>query len=76
MYKVEIKKIDSHGRLSLPVEWRRALKRREVVVIELDDRVEVLSRDADLAKYVDSVEVDVKNFEDYHKLRRDLRKLK
>jgi len=76
MYKVEIKKIDSHGRLSLPVEWRRALKRREVVVIELDDRVEVLSRDADLAKYVDSAEVDVKNFEDYHKLRRDLRKLK
>lgn len=76
MYKVEIKKIDSHGRLSLPVEWRRALKRREVVVIELDDRVEVLSRDADLAKYIDSAEVDVKNFEDYHKLRRDLRKLK
>lgn len=76
MYKVEIKKVDSHGRLSMPVHWRRSLKRNEVFVVEMDDRVEVLSRDADLAKYTDSVKIDVKDFGDYHKLRKELRKLK
>lgn len=76
MYKVEIKKVDSHGRLSLPVDWRKSLKKNEVLVVEMDDRVEVLSRNADLAKYIDSVKIDVKDFEDYHKLKKELRKLK
>ena len=36
--------------------------------------VEIFRRNVDLSKYVDSVEVDVENFEDYHELRRELRK--
>ena len=70
---MEIKKIDSQGRVVLPISWRRR-KGREIIVVETDDVVEILSRDADLSKYIDSVEVDVANFDDYHKMRKELRK--
>jgi bifunctional DNA-binding transcriptional regulator/antitoxin component of YhaV-PrlF toxin-antitoxin module len=72
--KVEIKKVDSQGRVVLPISWRRRMKGDEVVVIEGEVKVEIFPRDADLSKYVDSVEVEVMNFEDYHKLRKELRK--
>jgi len=74
MYKMEIKKIDSHGRVSMPVSWRKKLRRNEVLVVELDNKVEVISRDADLSKYIDSVEVKVENFVEYHKLKEELAK--
>ncbi|ASI98387.1 AbrB/MazE/SpoVT family DNA-binding domain-containing protein [Thermococcus celer] len=74
--KVEIKKIDSQGRIVLPISWRRRIKGDEVVVIEEEGKVEILPRDVDLSKYVDSVEVDVDNFGDYHKLRKELREKK
>jgi len=74
--KVEIKKIDSQGRVVLPISWRRRMKEDEVVVIEEKAKVEIFPRDVDLSKYVDSVEVDVDNFEDYHEMRKELRKKK
>ena len=74
--KVEIKKIDSQGRVVLPISWRRRMKGEEVMVIEEKAKVEIFPRDVDLSKYVDSVEVDVDNFEDYHELRKELRKKK
>jgi bifunctional DNA-binding transcriptional regulator/antitoxin component of YhaV-PrlF toxin-antitoxin module len=75
MSKVETKKVDSQGRISLPASWRkRALgKEKEVIVVDLDDHVEVLAKGSDLSKYIDSVEVDVESFEDYHALRKELR---
>lgn len=75
MPKVETKKVDSQGRISLPASWRkRALgKRKEVIVVDLDDRVEVLAKGCDLSKYIDSVVAEVESFEDYHALRRELR---
>lgn len=72
--KVEIKKIDSQGRVVLPVAWRRRRKSDEVMVIEERAKVEIFPRDVDLSKYVDSVEVEVDNFEDYHEMRKELRK--
>jgi len=74
--KVEIKKVDSQGRVVLPISWRRRMKEDEVVVIEEKAKVEIFPRDVDLSKYVDSVEVDVDNFEDYHEMRKELRKKK
>lgn len=74
--KVEIKKVDSQGRVVLPVSWRRRMKSDEVMVIEEKEKVEILPRDVDLSKYVDSVEVDVGNIEDYHEVRNELRKKK
>lgn len=73
MTNMVIKRIDPQGRLSLPPGWRNSLKRREVIVVELDNKVEIFPVDSDLSKYIDSVKVaDIKNFSDYHKLRQEL----
>jgi bifunctional DNA-binding transcriptional regulator/antitoxin component of YhaV-PrlF toxin-antitoxin module len=74
--KVEIKKVDSQGRVVLPVAWRRRMRCDEVMVVEERAKVEIFPRDVDLSKYVDSVEVEVDNIEDYHKMRKELRKKK
>ena len=37
-------------------------------------KVEIFPRDVDLSKYIDSVEVEVDNFEDYHEMRKELRR--
>ena len=72
--KVEIKKVDSQGRVVLPISWRRRMKSDEVMVVEERAKVEIFPRDVDLSKYVDSVEVEVDNFENYHEMRKELRK--
>ena len=74
--KVEIKKVDSQGRVVLPISWRGRLKSDEVVVIEESEKIEILPRDVDLSKYLDSVEVEVGNIEDYHEVRKELREKK
>ena len=42
------------------------------MVVEERAKVEIFPRDVDLSKYEDSVEVD--NFENYHEMRKELRK--
>jgi AbrB family looped-hinge helix DNA binding protein len=74
MSKVEIRPIDSQGRIILPKSWRNRLKTNSVVVIDEDDRLEIRPADADLSRFVDAVEVDAEHFDDYHKLRKGLRK--
>ena len=71
--KVEIKKVDSQGRVVLPISWRRRMKSDEVMVVEERAKVEIFPRDVDLSKYVDSVEVEVDNIENYHEMRKELR---
>ena len=44
-----------------------------MLLLEMDEKLEVYPGGADLSKYFDSVEVEVKNFEDYHALRGELR---
>jgi len=70
--KVEIKKIDSQGRIVLPLSWRKRIKSDEMVIVEKEDRIEIFPREVDLTKYIDAVEIDVKEFEDYHELRKEL----
>ena len=43
------------------------------MLLEMDEKLEVYPGGADLSKYFDSVEVEVRNFEDYHALRGELR---
>jgi hypothetical protein len=50
------------------------MKSDEVMVVEERVKVEIFPRDVDLSKYVDSVEVEVDNFENYHEMRKELRK--
>jgi len=74
MSKVEIRPIDSQGRIILPKSWRNRLKTNSVVVIDEDDRLEIRPADADLSRFVDAVEVEAEHFDDYHKLRKGLKK--
>jgi AbrB family looped-hinge helix DNA binding protein len=74
MPKVEIRPIDSQGRIILPKSWRNRLKSNSVVVIDEDDRLEIRPADADLSRFVDAVEVEADHFDNYHKLRKGLRK--
>jgi AbrB family looped-hinge helix DNA binding protein len=74
MAKVEMKSVDEQGRIILPKAWRNRLKTKMVMVIDEDDRLEIRPGDTDLARFVDSVETDAEHFEDYHKLRKGLRK--
>ena len=74
MVKVEIKPVDARGRIILPMAWRKRLKTNSVVVIHEDDRLEIRPADADLSRFVDSVEVGAEHFGDYHKLRKGLRR--
>jgi len=73
--EVVIKKIDAQGRLVLPREWRlSALKETdEVILLIFDDHIKIVPHNTNLSRYIDSVEVDVENFADYHELRRELR---
>ena len=74
MSKVEIKTVDTQGRIILPKSWRNRLKTNSVVVIDEEDRLEIRPVDADLLRFVDAVEVKAEHFDDYHKLRKILRK--
>ena len=74
MSKVEIKTVDTQGRIILPKSWRNRLKTNSVVVIDEDDRLEIRPMDSDLLRFVDAVEVEAEHFDDYHKLRIGLRK--
>ena len=75
MFRVVVKKIDRQGRLVLPREWRaQVLKENdEVVLLMSEDSLKIVPRNIDLSRYVNSIEVDVENFADYHALRRELR---
>ena len=74
MPKVEIRPIDTQGRIILPKSWRKRLKTSSVLVIDEEDRLEIRPADADISRFVDAVEVDVKDFDDYHTLRKGLKK--
>ncbi len=74
MTKVEIKTVDDQGRIILPKAWRKRLKTKNVLIIDDDDRLEIRPADSDLARFVDAVEVEADHFDDYHSLRKGLRK--
>jgi AbrB family looped-hinge helix DNA binding protein len=74
MIKVEIKPVDAQGRIILPKAWRNRLKTKNVMIIDDNDRLEIRPADVDLARFVDAVEVDADHFDDYHQLRKGLRK--
>jgi len=77
---MEIKKVDSQGRISLPADWRReVLGDSEEVYVFREGNSLILRprREPDLVQHFDTVTVDVETeaFEDYHKLKRALLKV-
>ena len=74
--EVEIKTVDNQGRIMLPKEWRdRYLKNKKAIVALKGDLVEIRPfESADLTKFFDTVEVDLKaDLSDWRKVREELR---
>jgi len=56
---VELKRIDSQGRIVLPKEWREKWG-NEVVLIEYEDKIEILPRrKPKLSQFFDVIEADI-----------------
>jgi bifunctional DNA-binding transcriptional regulator/antitoxin component of YhaV-PrlF toxin-antitoxin module len=75
--EVEVKTVDTQGRIMLPKIWRdRYLKDKKAVVSQKGDLIEIRPfTDIDLTKYFDSIEVDLKaDLSDWHKVREELRR--
>ena len=76
--QVEIKSVDSQGRILLPKDWRnRYLKGKKAIIIYKGDLVEIRPfTKSDLTKYFDKVEVDLKSdLSDWHKVKKELRSM-
>ena len=74
--EVEVKTVDSQGRIMLPKTWReRFLKDKKAVISQKGDLIEIRPfEEIDLTKYFDSIEVDLKaDLSDWHKVREELR---
>lgn len=74
---VEVKKVDSQGRIALPAKWRSSVLKeaKEVYVLERGDYLLVKPRwRGDLTKHFDTIEVDVEpeDFLDYNRLKKAL----
>ncbi len=74
--QVEIRSVDSQGRILLPQDWRnRYLKGKKAIVINKGNIVEIRPfAKSDLTKHFDKVEVDLKaDLSDWHKVSKELR---
>jgi len=75
--RVEVKDVDSQGRVVIPKEWRdKYLKGGKAVLVLKEDLIEIrpLKR-VSLTDYFDRVEVDIKSdLSDWHKVRKELRR--
>jgi len=72
---VEERTIDSHGRISLPSDWRKKyLEQNEVIIIRQKDELLIRPKKMrPLSDFFDSVEVDLKaDLSDWYKVKREL----
>ena len=75
--EVEVKTVDNQGRIILPKNWRdRYLKGKKAIVSFKGDLIEIRPfTKADLTKYFDKVDVDLKaDLSDWQKARKELRR--
>ena len=75
--EVEVKTVDTQGRIMLPKMWRdRYLKGKKAVILQKGELIEIKPfEEIDLTKYFDSIEVDLKaDLGDWHKVREELRR--
>ncbi|AAB89079.1 MULTISPECIES: AbrB/MazE/SpoVT family DNA-binding domain-containing protein [Archaeoglobus] len=66
---IEVKKLDRHGRIVIPKEWRER-HGDEVVVVVYEDKVEILPRKGNVMRFADSIEVE--ELKDWEEMRREL----
>ncbi len=76
--EVEVKTVDNQGRIILPKNWRdRYLENKKAIVSLKGDTIEIRPfTNADLTKYFDKVDVEVKaDLSEWHKVRKELRRM-
>lgn len=66
---IEVKKLDRHGRIVIPKEWRER-HGDEVVVVVYEDKVEILPRKGNVMRFADSIEVE--ELKDWEEMRGEL----
>ncbi|MDI3474465.1 MAG: hypothetical protein PWQ79_1929 [Thermococcaceae archaeon] len=72
MGTVEVKRVDPQGRLVLPKSWREKWG-NEVIVVELEDRIEILPRKKPrLSRFFDILEVELKGEDIEKELLKDI----
>jgi len=72
---VEIKSVDSQGRILLTKEWReKYLKGKKAMIIYKGDSIEIRPLDkSDLTKHFDKLAVDLKlDLSDWHNIKKEL----
>jgi len=67
----KIAQIDKFGRIVIPVEWRKNFSERIILIKLSDDEILIraIKKHGELTDFVDSIEIDVDNFEDTYSLR-------
>ena len=71
-----VKEVDSQGRISIPVKWRRNWKSRKVILIKREDKIEIIPiKPLSPSSLFDSIEIseDV-DFSDIHSIKKALLK--
>ena len=69
-----VKEVDSQGRISIPVKWRRNWKSRKVILIKREDKIEIIPiKPLSPSSLFDSIEIseDV-DFSDIHSIKKAL----
>lgn len=72
---VEERSVDSHGRISLPSDWRKKyLETDEVIIIRREDELIIKPKKTrSLSDFFDSVDVDLKaDLSDWYKVKKEL----
>jgi bifunctional DNA-binding transcriptional regulator/antitoxin component of YhaV-PrlF toxin-antitoxin module len=72
---VEERSVDSHGRISLPSDWRKKyLEQDEVIIISREDELVIRPKKArPLSDFFDSVDVDLKtDLSDWYEVKKEL----
>lgn len=74
MGTVEVKRVDPpQGRLVLPKSWREKWGGNEVIIVELEDRIEILPRKKPrLSRFFDILEVELKGEDTEKELLKDI----
>jgi len=74
MVEVVVKEVDSQGRISIPIDWRRGWKSRKLVMRRSGNRIELIPIEFTFpSELFDSVEISENvDFTDPHSLKRAL----
>ena len=77
MGKIVVREIDTRGRITIPIKWRRKWKSRKLVLLLREDRIEIIPLEPIYpTKLFDSIKISKSiDFTDPHSIRRAILEL-